>query len=66
MTFIMILWYRNGVKNNNLLYTDTDIPLIKTDDFYQDTANEVEKWFDTSRYDERSKKCHYLWQKTKT
>ena len=36
-----------------LCYTDTDSLIIhnKTEDFYKDTANDVERWFDTSKYD---------------
>ena len=36
-----------------LSYTDTDsfIMHIKTDDFYKDINNDVEKWLDTSNYD---------------
>ena len=32
------------------IYTDTDsfIIHIKTENFYKDIANDVEKWFDTS------------------
>ena len=35
-----------------LCYTDTDsfIAYIKTEDFYEDTAPDVVKWFDTSSY----------------
>ena len=35
-----------------LCYTDTDsfIPYIKTDNFYEDINNNVEEWFDTSNY----------------
>ena len=35
-----------------LCYTDTDslIFLVKTDDFYKDISNDIEKWFDTSAY----------------
>ena len=29
---------------------------IKTEDFYKDIANDVEKWFDTSNYDENDKR----------
>ena len=38
-------------------YMDTDsfIIYIKTEDFYKDIANDVEKWFDTSNYDENDK-----------
>ena len=34
-------------------YMDTDsfVINIKTEDFYKDIANDVEKWFDTSNYD---------------
>ena len=37
-----------------LCYTDTDsfIMHVKTDDFYKDINNDVDKWFDTSNYDE--------------
>ena len=33
-----------------LCYTDTDsfVTYIKTEDFYEDIANDVERWFDTS------------------
>ena len=40
-----------------LCYMDTDnfiIP-IKTEDFYEDIAGDVEKWFVTSNYDEHDK-----------
>ena len=41
-----------------LCYTDTDsfITHIKTDDFYRDIADNVERWFDTSNYDEKAKR----------
>ena len=29
---------------------------IKTEDFYEDIANNVEKWFDTYNYDEDDKR----------
>ena len=32
--------------------TDSFIIQIKTECFYEDIANDVEKWFDTSNYDE--------------
>ena len=37
-----------------MLYTDIDSFIIhtKTEDFYKDIAYDVEKWFDTSNYDE--------------
>ena len=36
--------------------TDSFVIYIKTEDFYKDIANDVEKWFDTSKYDENDKK----------
>ena len=42
-----------------LCYMDTDSFIIHiiTEDFYKDIANEVEKWFDTSNYDENDEKA---------
>ena len=41
-----------------LCYTDTDsfIIYIKTEDFFEDISNDVEKWFDTSNYDKNDKR----------
>ena len=41
-----------------LCYMDTDsfVFHIKTKDFYEDIANVVEKWFDTSNYDDDDKR----------
>ena len=41
-----------------LCYTDTDSSIIhiKTEDFYKDIANDVERWFDLSKYDENDKR----------
>ena len=36
--------------------TDSFIIHIKTEDFYKDIDNNVEKWFDTSNYDENGKR----------
>ena len=36
--------------------TDSFIVNIKTEDFYEDTASDVEKWFDTSNYDKNDKR----------
>ena len=36
--------------------TDSFIIHIKTEDFYKDIANDIEKWFDTSNYDENDKR----------
>ena len=46
--------YKDRVK---LCCRDTDsfIIHIKTEDFYKDIANDVEKWFDLSNYDENDK-----------
>ena len=44
--------------NGKLCYMDTDsfIISIKTEDFYKDIANDVERWYDTSKYDENDKR----------
>ena len=41
-----------------LRYTDTNsfIIYIKTEDFFKDISNDVEKWFDTSNYDKNDKR----------
>ena len=41
-----------------LCYTDTDsfIINIKTEDFFEDISNDVERWFDTSNYNENDKR----------
>ena len=53
--------YGNDVK---LCYMDTDsfIMSIKTNDFYKDIANDVEKRFDTSNYEVID---HYQWERIK-
>ena len=40
-----------------LCYTDTDsfIIYIKTEDFFEDISNDVEKWFDASNYNKKDK-----------
>ena len=47
--------YGNRAK---LCYTDTNsfIIYIKTEDFFEDISNNVEKWFDTSNYDKNDKR----------
>ena len=44
--------YQNNIK---LCYMDTDsfIIHIQTDDFLKDISKDVDKWFDTSRYDKK-------------
>ena len=41
-----------------LCYADTDsfVTFIKTEDFYKEIANDVERWFDTSNYDENNER----------
>ena len=41
-----------------LWYTDTGnfIIYIKTEDFFEDISNDVERWFDTSNYDKNDKR----------
>ena len=41
-----------------LCYMDTDsfVIHIKTENFYEDIAGDVERWFDTSNYDENDEK----------
>ena len=36
--------------------TDSFVIHIKTDDFYKDIVDDVEKWFDTSNYSEDDEK----------
>ena len=36
--------------------TDGFVIHIETEDFYKDIANDVERWFDTSDYDENDKR----------
>ena len=42
----------------SLCYVDTDsfIINIKTEDVYEDIADNVEEWFDTSNYDKKDKR----------
>ena len=55
------LWYNYirptyGTKAK-LCYTDNDsfIIYLKTEDFFEDISNDVEKWFDTSGYNKKDK-----------
>ena len=61
-TLLYEFWYdyikpKYGEKAR-LCYMDTDsfIINIKTENFYKDIANDVEKWFDTSNYDENDER----------
>ena len=52
-TLMYKFWYDYIKPNAKLCYIDTDtfIINIKTEDFYEDFANDVEKRFDTSNYE---------------
>ena len=61
-TLMYEFWY-DYIKSKygdraKLCYTDTDsfVIYVITDDFYKDIASDVEKWFDTSRYDENDER----------
>ena len=61
-TLMYEFWY-NYIKPKygdkaRLCYTDTDsfIIYIETEDFCKDISNDVERWFDTSNYDEKDKR----------
>ena len=55
-------WYNDIKPKYNdkarLCYMDTDtfVINIKTEDFYKDISNDLEKWFDTSNYGENDKR----------
>ena len=60
-TLMYKFWYdylkpRYG-NRRKLCYTDTNsfIIYVKTEDFLEDISNDVEKWFDTSSFDENDK-----------
>ena len=57
-------WYDN-IKPTygdraKICYMDTDsfVIHILTEDFFEDIANDVERWFDTSNYDENDERPH--------
>ena len=61
-TLMYEFWY-NYIKpkyrnNSKLCYMDTDscFTYVKTEDFYEDIANDVKNWFDTSSYSEIDKR----------
>ena len=61
-TVMYEFWY-NYIKPKyedkaRLCYMDTDsfIMNIKTEDFFKDIADDVERWFHTSNYDEKDKR----------
>ena len=57
MNFGMIIIYQS-IKAIDVSYLDTDsfIIHIKTEDFHEDIANDVKKWFHTSDYSEDDKR----------
>ena len=61
-TLMYEFWYhyikpKHG-DNARLCYMDTAsfVTNIKTEDFYRDIANDIERWFDTSNYDENDER----------
>ena len=36
--------------------TDSFVKHIKREDFYKDSANDIERWFDASNYDEKDER----------
>ena len=61
-TLMYKLWY-DYIKpkyedSSKLCYTDSDsfIIYIITEDFFVDISDDVERWFDTSNYDEKDKR----------
>ena len=61
-TLMYEFWY-NYIKPKyrdkaRLCYMDTDsfVIYIKTEDFQKDIANDIERWFDTSNYDEKDER----------
>ena len=61
-SFQSLITTQTNISENLLIieicYMDTDtfIMHIKTEDFYKDIANDVERWFDTSNNDENDKR----------
>ena len=43
-------------QNYVIRYTDSFIIYIITEDFFVDISDDVERWFDTSNYDENDKR----------
>ena len=59
-TLMYEFWYDyiKHIKTAKLCYLDTDsfVIHIKTEDFYEEIANDVEEWFDTSNYSKVDKR----------
>ena len=61
-TLMYEIWY-NYIKpkygdKGRICYIDTDsfVIYIKTEDFYKDIANDIERWFDTFNYDKNDER----------
>ena len=53
----MIMLNQNmETEQNYVTLTDSFVIHMKTEDFYKDIASNVERWFDTSNYDENYKR----------
>ena len=61
-TLMYKFWYNYSTPKygdrTKICYTDTVsfIIYIKTEDFFEDIYNDVERWFDTSNYDKNDKR----------
>ena len=61
-TLMYEFWYQyikpKYGDNARLCYMDTGsfVIHIKTEDFYKDISKDIEKWFDTSNYDEKDQR----------
>ena len=45
-----------GTEQNYAIRVNSFNIYIKTEDFFQDISNDVEKWFDTSNFDKNDKR----------
>ena len=54
MNFGMVILSQSNEAKEKLCYMDTEsfVIQIKTEDFYEDIADDVKKWFHTSNYNE--------------
>ena len=68
-TFMYEFWYDyiKHIKTAKLCYLDTDsfVIHIKTEDFYEEIANYVEEWLNTSNYSKVDKRPLPIDQKKK-
>ena len=70
-TLVYKFWYdyikRKYGDRAKLCYTDSDSfsIYIKTEIFFQDISNDVEKWFDTSNYDKNDRRPLPIWENKK-